>query len=377
MPSKFFAVFLLLAGASLSACGQTETDSAPVAPPAYVQTMALSPASGYESISSYSGRVEAAYDSALAFELGGTLIDLVVDEGDVVQRGDTLARLDTARLDAQRAEALAGLNRVDAELTLAEATLSRVAEAYSYKGVSKQALDEAQQQVSSLAASRAVAAARLERIDVDISKSALTAAFDGTVTRRHVDPGSVLSAGSPVLRVQSSDQLEARIGVAPSVANSMQVGDDFTLGINGQLVPTQLRAVVDVRDERTRTVDVLLSIDAAGTTVRPGDTAVLETGTWNDTPGFWLPLSSLVEGSRGLWQVLVADSDGDDGFVLEGHVLEVLYADSERAFVRGTLQAGDLLVSTGTQRVVAGQAVRIDAPLKPERVAIAGDEHVD
>ncbi|MEM9333235.1 MAG: efflux RND transporter periplasmic adaptor subunit [Pseudomonadota bacterium] len=377
MPSKFFAISLVLAAASLSACGQAEQATTPTAAPTFVETLSISRAEGYASTSSYAGRVEAALDSALAFEIGGSVVELVADEGDAVSRGDVLARLDTARLDALRAEANAGLAQVDAELALANSTYERVADAYSYKGVSKQELDEAEQRVLALAASRDVAAANLERIDVDIAKSTLTAAFDGTVTRRHVDPGTVLAAGAPVLRLQSNKQLEARVGVSPLAATSLQPGESYTLMVDGSAVSAQLRAVVDMRDEMTRTVDALFAVVDPGDTVRPGDTAILETQTWNDTPGFWLPLTSLVEGSRGLWQVLVADSDGNDGYILEGHVLEVLHSDSERAFARGTLRTGDLLVSTGSQRVVAGQAVRIGTVTEPERVAIAGDIDAD
>ncbi|MEM9401374.1 MAG: efflux RND transporter periplasmic adaptor subunit [Pseudomonadota bacterium] len=378
MTPRFYAIALVLAAAQLGACGDAQTSDASVdSAPAYVQTLAVAPAAGYESISSYSGRVEAVSDSALAFEIGGKVVELLVDEGDSVTEGEPLARLDTARLNARRAEAFAGLRRVNAELKLAEATYDRVAEAFGYKGVSQQALDEAEQQLLTLQASRDVAAAKLERIDVDIEKSTLIAAFDGTITRRHVDPGAVLAAGAAVARLQSSNDLEARIGVAPGAARSLQIGDRYELSINDTKVDATLRAVISRRDERTRTVDALFSVSDGTANARPGDTAKLVTTTWNDAQGYWLPLSSLVQGSRGLWQVLVADSDGDDGYILEGHVLEVLYADADRAFVRGTLQDGDRLVSTGTQRVVAGQAVRIDALPDSERLASVGDDNAD
>ncbi|MEM1175086.1 MAG: efflux RND transporter periplasmic adaptor subunit, partial [Pseudomonadota bacterium] len=271
MPSKFFAISLVLAAASLSACGQAEQATTPTAAPTFVETLSISRAEGYASTSSYAGRVEAALDSALAFEIGGSVVELVADEGDAVRRGDVLARLDTARLDALRAEANAGLAQVDAELALANSTYERVADAYSYKGVSKQELDEAEQRVLALAASRDVAAANLERIDVDIAKSTLTAAFDGTVTRRHVDPGTVLAAGAPVLRLQSNKQLEARVGVSPLAATSLQPGKSYTLMVDGSAVSAQLRAVVDMRDEMTRTVDALFAVVDPGDTVRPGD----------------------------------------------------------------------------------------------------------
>ena len=377
MPNNFLAISVLILASALSACGQAEPAADVDSPPTYVDALAVSPSDGYESISSYSGRVEASLNSSLAFEIGGTIADVLADEGDRVSKGQVLARLDTARLEASRAEARAGLDRVDAELALASSTLARVADAYSYQGVSKQELDEAEQRVLALRASRSVAQANLDRIEVDIDKATLRSAFDGTITQRFIDPGAVVASGTPMLQLQSSDSLEVRIGVSPAAANSLVVGSEHELSINGESVIASLRAVIDQRDDSTRTVDTLFRIADADSTVRPGDTANLETTTWIEAPGFWLPLTSLVEGSRGLWQALVADSDGDQGYVLEGHVLEVLYADSDRAYVRGTLQAGDLIVRSGTQRVVAGQAVRLDEASENERVALAGDDDVN
>lgn len=377
MPTKYPAIPMIFLSSLLGACGQAELAADVEPTPAYVDTLAVSPSAGYESVSSYTGRVEASLNSALAFEIGGTIAEVTAEEGDRVTQRQILARLDTARLAAQRAEASAGLARVDAELALANSTLVRVADAFSYQGVSRQELDEAEQQVSALAASQAVAQANLDRIDVDIDKATLRAAFDGTITQRYNDPGAVIAAGIPLVQLQSSSNLEVRIGVSPSAANALAVGDAHELSINGKPVVGVLRAVLDERDEITRTVDALFIIEDAGYGVRPGDTASLETTTWNDAPGYWLPLSSLVEGSRGLWQALVADSDGSQGYVLTGHVLEVLYADSDRAYVRGTLEAGDLIVRSGTQRVVAGQVVRLDESGKTEHIALAGDDDVD
>ena len=71
-----------------------------------------------------------------------------------------------------------------------------------------------------------------------------------------------------------------------------------------------------------------------------------------------MPVAALTEGPRGLWQSLVAEASGQQ-HILGKRTLEVLYADEDRAYVRGTLLPGDLLVSEGTHRVVAGQVVTV------------------
>jgi RND family efflux transporter MFP subunit len=377
------AMIGLAAAGLLTACGPEEVSRESL-PLKQVATIAVTESSGYEQLSSYTGRVEALLDSALGFEVGGLLSAVRADEGRRVAKGELLARLDTARLKARRAEAAAALDSVRADLKLAESTLERTQDAFSYKGVSRQQLDEARQQVTSLQAGERVAAARLDSIDVDLAKAELRAPFNGVVTGRFADPGVVLNPGQPVMQLQSDQPPEVRIGVAPDVAAELSAGDSYELLINAGKWPAKLKTVIPRRDVSTRTVDALFELTEASAAVRPGDLARLDTTTRIDTHGFWVPLTALMEGPRGLWQVLVAEAQApseDVDYRLVTRTLEVLYADGNRAYVRGTLAAGDLMVSDGLDRVVQGQAVKLSGVSAQDRVATTpmarGEETAD
>ncbi len=346
--------------ALLTACGSAEQPTE-TPKPTSVATISVEVAAGYDQASRYTGRVEARLDSQVGFEVGGLLADVLVDEGTAVSHGETLATLDTDRLAARRMEAASALRQVEADLELADATLARTSEAYSYKGVSQQQLDESRQHVNALSAAREVAAARLRSIDVDLAKSQLEAPFDGVVTTRFADPGQVLAAGQPVLRLQSADRPEVRIGIAPDAASSLSAGTEHLLTINRVAVPATLRTIVPRRDETTRTVDALFVVDGDAPAVRPGDLAELEIPEWIHASGYWVPLAALSKGTRGLWQGLVAIPEGDGSHTLQTRTLEILHVDDQRAFVRGTLSKGELLVADGTHRIVAGQNVSVDA----------------
>ncbi len=367
------SILVLALATGLAACGAQE---APIEGqrPVEVATMAIERADGYEQASSYTGRVEAGLDSALGFEVGGLLAEVPADEGDVVEQGQVLARLDTARLQAQRMEAQASLDSVRAELDLANATLSRTQDAIAYKGVSRQQLDEAQQRVNSLQAQSRVAEARLNRIQVDINKAVLRAPFVAVVVARQADPGEVLAPGEPMFQIQSTAAPEIRVGMAPNSIANLEVDRTYALDVNDAVIEARLRAVIPRRDETTRTVDAVFVVGDARSDVRPGDLAQLETRNWIAQPGYWIPLAALTEGPRGLWQVLVAQpEDGaTDAHRLENRAVEVLYAETERAYVRGTLAAGDLLVTGGTNRVVAGQRV-VPARASTSRIAAKED----
>ena len=71
------------------------------------------------------------------------------------------------------------------------------------------------------------------------------------------------------------------------------------------------------------------------------------------TPGFWVPVTALTESDRGLWGVYVVKDES----LVERRIVEIIHSESERAYVRGTLEDDDRIVRTGVQRLVPGQQV--------------------
>jgi len=136
------------------------------------------------------------------------------------------------------------------------------------------------------------------------------------------------------------------------------------------------KAVVPRRDDVTRTVDVLLTLSDAPANVRPGDLGRLKLSSRYDEPGFWVPLGALTQGPRGLWNNYIAEpvtSASSDSAIhrVAPRTVEVVYADSDRAFVRGTLREGDLLIVDGLQRVVPGQIVAVMDDTRDAAVKVA------
>ena len=334
--------------------------------------------SEYTVMREFIGRVEATRQSQVGFELAGEVLELMVDEGDSVTAGTRLAQLDTARLEARLAETRASLDQAMSAQQFAQRSFTRNQEAADFDGISAQELDLARDAANAARAGLAVAKARVNRVLVDIAKSRITAPYDAVVVARRVDEGEIVHAGQPVLSLQELAAPEVRIGISGDLIDAIEPGQIKQVTIANRTVDAAVRAVLPVRDPSTRTIDVILQLtDNAGAV--PGDLARFEVEQTVLEEGYWLPTDALAEGGRGLWIAYVAmplhsgsiPSTGATHF-LQPRSVELLYEEVERVLVRGALSPGDVYVTSGLQRIVPQQEVRVLA----ETLA-SGDEETD
>lgn len=312
----------------------------------------------YEQARLYAGEVVARRKSDLSFEQAGTVLQILVDEGDRVVAGQPLAQLDTRSIEAEmnqlmaqrdralaqlqelqagpRAEdiaaAQAAVDNLDAQVSLAALQESRRQDLYAEGAISREALDQqsfglsalesqrqqAQSQLDELLAgtrSEQVAAqgaqvrqldASIDAIAIQASKSTIVAPFSGEISQRWMDEGAIASGGQPVLTLVETGTLEVRVGVPIGEANSITVGSQQTLQIGEEPYLARVTALLPEVESTSRTVTVVLQLqNNAGITV--GQTAYLELVQRQAEEGIWLPATALVPDREGLWAVFVAE----------------------------------------------------------------------
>ncbi len=309
---------------------------------------------------SYIGRVEARREASVGFEIGGLVNAVYVNEGDAVAKGDIIAQLDTALLDASRAELAAAYDQAAADAALAKSTLKRFGEARALNAVSEQALDEAEKEANAKRAASRRAAAAVKSIDVRIEKAQLRAPFDAIIAARLYDEGRVVEAGGPILHLLERGALEARIGIAGSLMSKLEIGGPANVTIGGASYVGVVLAVLPVRNRTSRSVDAIIALDVDDQSIRQGDLAQLDIGVEINEGGYWLPLTALTESTRGLWAAYVAEPGTNGVAEIRRRELEILHQETDRVFVRGTLRPGDRVVSTGVQRLAPGLLVSIE-----------------
>ncbi|PSR12801.1 efflux transporter periplasmic adaptor subunit, partial [filamentous cyanobacterium CCP3] len=379
------------------------------APPLPVETVALAPVEGYTVERQYTGELVAQRRSALGFEQGGTVVAVLVQEGDRVAAGQPLARLDTRSLTAQRQQlvaqrdqAVASLNELqngprqqsiaaaqaavgdlEQQLALAQTQRDRRVDLYERGAISREELDQqtfgsgalenrlaqAQSELNELLSGtrpEQIAAqqarvrqleAQIQAVDVDLSKAVITAPFGGRISDRPVDEGTVVSGGQTVLQLSEGGTTEARVGVPADLAQTLAVGSAQTVQVGDRAFPAIVTALLPELESTSRTVTAVLSLDISEEAIL-GQTARLILQDTQPTAGFWLPSTALVQGEQGLWSVYVAEPSGDAAAVARQPV-EIVHTEGDRVLVQGLVDAGDRVITSGTHRVVPGQAVSV------------------
>ncbi|MEL6170012.1 MAG: efflux RND transporter periplasmic adaptor subunit [Pseudomonadota bacterium] len=362
--------FLGLAGAAVvtgsgwiaaNAVGLEVGESGPE--PVTVRTHPITVETSFETRIEVLGTVEAPRAQALGFEAGGTLAEVLVDEGDLVAEGTVLARQDTEALAADRAVQMAARDALLAEEELAALTAERQRQLAAQSHVSEQRYDEARLALTRVQAEVRRVEAGLRAIDVAISKTEIRAPFAGRVGARQADEGARLGGGTPVLTLFEDARRSVRAGLPEDLAEDLTLGDTLDVRIGDTVHRAEIIRLRPDIDTATRTRDALLALPDG---VAPPEGALARVALVRDEAGrgIWVPISSLSEGIRGLWTLYYV-TDGSEGPVLNRDAVELLHVEGGQAFVAGTFPENARLVADGTHRLSVGQPV-VETSAGPE-----------
>jgi RND family efflux transporter MFP subunit len=269
------AVWLLWRGRSASesaavTMAEANTTTSGKAPP---RSSPLLDASGY---------VIARRKATVSGIINGRVVDVLINEGMRVQKGDVLARLDDGPYRLQVAEARAQLESSRAKLHAAEValadaepTLQRVRKQHAVGMVSAQALDDAKNGYDSISSNLEVErrAVVLAETQVAVAARNLTdtvvrAPFSGVVTDKIAQPGEVVSpaaAGGSIRTgigtIVDMDSLAVEVDVSESFINRIHAGQGATVKLNAYPeweIPAEVIAVIPTADRSKATVKVRL-----------------------------------------------------------------------------------------------------------------------
>ena len=231
---------VLVAAAALLLAMRSHRPPATPASTAPLVTAAAPGRSRYTQSISFTGAIVARYDMPIGIDgEGGRVAAILVEVGDAVRRGQTLARLDTSVLAPQVASLGAALDQARAEAVLAEAEYKRaLAISDSVGALSKEEVDKRRSQVATSAARVKAAQAQLAEAEARLGRTELRAPDDGIVLTRAVEVGQAVSTGTPALfRLARGGEMEMRAQVAEQDLPRLKVGQATQVSITGVATP--------------------------------------------------------------------------------------------------------------------------------------------
>ena len=356
--SRFCALarpgLLLLAAVTLTGCSRP----APVEDPVRaVKVMTVHRAS-LQATPEFSGEVRPRIESRLGFRVAGKLVRREVELGQRVKAGQVLARLDPQdyRLAADAAQAQLGAAVTNRDLAAAD--FKRFKELREQNFISGAELERREAALKAAQAQVDQAQAQLAAQRNQGSYATLVADVAGVVTAVEAEPGQVVSAGQPVVRVAQDGARDAVFAVPEDKLGLMRPGSAVEVRIwPGQ---TQLgghvREVSASADPVTRTYQVKVALEGRQQPPLGATVSVLPKLKNGDrVAAIKLPTSALRQDGQAT-AVWVLDPKT---MTVQSQAVQIATADGNEAVVAAGLQEGQLVVTAGVHVLSPGQKVTI------------------
>ncbi len=305
---------------------------------------------------SFTGVVAARVQSDLGFRVPGKVVERFVDTGQSVKRGQALMRMDPIDLGLQ---ARAQQEAVAAAAAHARQTAddeARYRDLVAEGAVSASAYDQIK-----TAADAARAQLKAAEAQADVSKNAssyaiLLADVDGVVVETLAEPGQVVSAGQPVVRLAREGQREAVVHLPETVRPGVgSLAQAKLYGYGQATVPATLRQLSDAADPMTRTYEARYVLGGTLAHAPLGATVTVEIpDSTQSTPSLQVPIGALFDPGKGpgVWAI-----EGKPAKAV-WHTVQVLALTDDVAQVKGNLKIGDQVVSLGAHLLRDGEIVR-------------------
>ena len=269
-PATAFLAALLLA-----ACGDGQSAPTPAAAePVAVGTSLVREQDVSDPILA-TGEIHADKITEIKPRVDGTIDAVFVDVGDRVTQGQPLFRTRPADYRNRLSEQEQALALAQAEVKQAAGDLER-AQSLRGKGVVSQGrMDEVQARFDTARARLGMTEATLAQARQKLSDATVTAPYDGIVTGRFVDEGTMIqvaTSNTPVVEIAKLDLVEVIAQVAAVHLARLKTDTRVTVAVEGvpQPVEATLGVINDKVDARTRSVEIRLHLPNPDLAIKPG-----------------------------------------------------------------------------------------------------------
>jgi RND family efflux transporter MFP subunit len=313
------------------------------------------------------GTVQSLHTVVLRPQVTGTITEVLFVEGELVERGALLARIDDRTIKAALAQAEAEKSSGEADLRIAELDLSRYNGLRDRSIVPRQTIEQQAALVEKLKAAIRASDARIEAQRVQLSFTEIRSPVRGRVGIRRIDPGNLVQVGDEqgLVTVTQIDPISIvftlpqemlpRVRKASNASRQMHV-TAFDRDGSAPLAQGRLTTLDNQIDTATGTLRLRAELDNASGELWPGQFVTLQLETGISDNATVVPARALQQGLDGPFVYRVHDG------IAEPVQVVTSYLDDEIAVIATGVVPGDSIVVDGQSRLKPGAKVKPSTP---------------
>ncbi|MEO7324355.1 MAG: efflux RND transporter periplasmic adaptor subunit [Dokdonella sp.] len=338
-----------LALALLAGAAQAQA-SAPPAPVVEVAKADLAPIAPRRWVP---GSIVSSDDAKLATSAAGR-VEYVAEVGTRLKTGERVAKLEDQAIRLHLEDTRSEVARIKAQRELAERQNERLEKLVASHSIAANQLDEAHAQVTQFAAQLRQAEVRVRSAQYDLDQTEVRAPFPGVVTERLAQRGEFVATGAAIAHLVDITHLEARVQAPLALAAMVHPGMELALRAGDKSLKARVRAVVPVGEEHSRQFELRIAL--SDTALLVGNAIEVSLPEREGAKTMAVPRDALVVRADGSYVVRVANDGGSERISVHAGA-----SDGQLTAVEGLLNAGDLVVVRGAERLSPGQKVQIAA----------------
>lgn len=328
-------------------------------PPALVKVAPVTMQPMTESVTLV-GTVEPRRRSLVASEVGGLVERHPVDEGDGVKQGELLVKLKTDTLELDLKVADAAMAEAKALHEQAVTQLVRTETLYNEGLATLKQFQDDQADAQAKGERVIQLESQIAQVRDKITKSRITAPFDGLVVKKFTEVGQWLKQGDAVIEMVDLDHMRVEIPVPEQYIGGLSIGDKLGVAIDalpGGGVRGKILSIVSQADASARTFPVKIDLENPGRRIRSGMTARVDIAVGPPMEKKTVPKDALViQGGNYLVYVVMA---GEQGSTVAPVPVRTGIMTGSRVEIDGAVQVGQQVVIRGNERLRPGQPVQV------------------
>jgi membrane fusion protein, multidrug efflux system len=294
------------------------------------------------------GDVETKQNITIFPEFSGILLNVNVNEGDRVQKGQILARIDDGGLGSQLAQ-------LEAQAALAKTTFERQQRLWEQNIGSEIQYLEAKTNYEAVQNS-------VSQMRSQLAKTVVRAPFSGIIDEIFAEQGEVVAPGqSRLFRLINLSDMYISAAVPESYLGKIKKGTEVVVEIaaTGTSFTSTVRQVGNFVNPNNRTFEIQVAVPSNPGEIKPNLIATVKLNDYTSEEAIIIPENVMLKNSAGENVAYVLNKETDSTGTAERRILETGMSYDNSIEILSGLQAGDLIITSGARSIQEGEKVKI------------------